>query len=109
MKTLPMRILIFVFSLTLAGAAVTTPANSATAELVTAEFVAAALAPNASVLTVVQEAAGDTGQSVLDASQDAASSSFSMSNLWSLTEKAGPLRWPIFIVFVIGVFLVCFK
>ena len=36
-------------------------------------------------------------------------SGFSVGNLWTLTEKAGPLRWPIFIVFVIGVFLVCFK
>lgn len=40
--------------------------------------------------------------------QDAASG-FSASNLWALTEKAGPLRWPIFAVFVIGIFLVCFK
>ena len=34
---------------------------------------------------------------------------FSVGNLWTLAEKAGPLRWPIFVVFVIGVFLVCFK
>ncbi len=102
MKTLPMRILLFVFSLTLAGTAVVGPAASVAAEATVAD-----LAPIAGVFSVLQDAAVD-GQSVLDGTQDA-TSSFSMSNLWSLTEKAGPLRWPIFIVFVIGVFLVCFK
>ena len=34
---------------------------------------------------------------------------FSVTNLWALTEKAGPLRWPIFGVFLIGMFLVFFK
>ncbi len=34
---------------------------------------------------------------------------FAMGNLWSLTEQAGPLRWPIFLVFIVGMFLVCLK
>lgn len=37
------------------------------------------------------------------------SAGFSIAGLWALTEKAGPLRWPIFVVFVIGIFLVIFK
>ena len=43
--------------------------------------------------------------------QDAEQSTdgFSVTNLWALTEKAGPLRWPIFLVFLIGMFLVFFK
>ena len=34
---------------------------------------------------------------------------FGFGNLWSLTERAGPLRWPIFAVFIIGLFLVFAK
>ena len=36
-------------------------------------------------------------------------SGFGFGNLWSLTERAGPLRWPIFAVFIIGLFLVFAK
>ena len=34
---------------------------------------------------------------------------FGFGNLWSLTERAGPLRWPIYGVFIIGLFLVFAK
>ena len=37
------------------------------------------------------------------------SQGFSVENIWALTEQAGPLRWPIFAVFLIGMFLVFFK
>ncbi|MEZ4698938.1 MAG: MotA/TolQ/ExbB proton channel family protein [Rhodothermales bacterium] len=40
---------------------------------------------------------------------DAPSDGFTMNNLWTLTEQAGPLRWPIFLVFIIGMFLVTLK
>ncbi|MBX2821327.1 MAG: MotA/TolQ/ExbB proton channel family protein [Rhodothermaceae bacterium] len=33
----------------------------------------------------------------------------SASNLWTLSEQAGPLRWPIFVVFLLGMFLVFYK
>lgn len=33
----------------------------------------------------------------------------SASNLWALSEQAGPLRWPIFAVFLVGMFLVFYK
>ena len=33
----------------------------------------------------------------------------SASNLWTLSEQAGPLRWPIFAVFLLGMFLVFYK
>ena len=51
----------------------------------------------------------DTADAAIQAGMQDAASGFSASNLWALTEKAGPLRWPIFAVFVIGIFLVCFK
>lgn len=65
--------------------------------------IAAELSQNSStpaLLVVMQDA---------ESFADEGTSGFSVSNLWALTEKAGPLRWPIFFVFVIGVFLVCFK
>lgn len=51
----------------------------------------------------------DTADAAVQAGIQDAASGFSASTLWALTEKAGPLRWPIFAVFVIGIFLVCFK
>ena len=33
----------------------------------------------------------------------------SVNNLWALSEQAGPLRWPIFAVFLLGMFLVFYK
>lgn len=72
---------------------------------VASSFAGAASAADLAVdWLIVEQAAG-----AQEATQESASSSFSMDNLWALTEQAGPLRWPIFIVFVIGVFLVCFK
>ncbi len=43
------------------------------------------------------------------AAPEAAAEGFSMNNLWTLTEQAGPLRWPIFFVFIVGMFLVSLK
>jgi|GEM_PF-619880 len=39
----------------------------------------------------------------------AAQQGLSASNLWTLSEQAGPLRWPIFVVFLLGMFLVFYK
>ncbi len=108
MKTLPKLILIAIFALV--------GANASAADLSVYDGSGYEVFKEHSVATLWQSAEGQDapGQAVLDAGQEAmlqgdAGSSFSMSNLWALTEKAGPLRWPIFVVFVIGVFLVCFK
>ena len=90
MKTLQMVILFFIASLSTGASA--------------ADLSSFDVLSSLDVSTVIGQVAG-----VQEAIQEGATSTFSMSNLWSLTEKAGPLRWPIFIVFVIGVFLVCFK
>ncbi len=112
MKILPKIILIAIFALV--------GANASAADLsvfdgsgyeVFKEHSVAALWQTAERSAERQEAPGEAGIDVGQEAmlQDDAGASFSMSNLWALTEKAGPLRWPIFVVFVIGVFLVCFK
>ena len=76
---------------------------------VASSFAGAASATDLAADLIAFEQATEQAVDSQEAVQESASSSFSMDNLWSLTEKAGPLRWPIFVVFVIGVFLVCFK
>ena len=83
MRSLQIIILLILTTLTLAGSSLAVEPLAETGALVSVQDSVAGLQENAR--------------------------GFSVGNLWTLAEKAGPLRWPIFVVFVIGVFLVCFK